>query len=176
MVIVILGLLSAFALPKFASLGGQASSASFDGHLGAFRSGVKVYYSAWLTAGKPTTAFGGYSSVPATLGFPAGGSNLATAFGSDCATLWQDILQQQSAPVFVSANHGWSGGVAGQEWSINATPVPALGEGSDVYCHFVFVGGYFSGGFAGDSSDRVPAIQYNIQTGEVAKLDWPFNP
>lgn len=57
MVIVILGILAAFALPRFADFGGDARRASIDGALGAVRSASAIVHSAAL-AGNTTGATG----------------------------------------------------------------------------------------------------------------------
>ncbi len=51
MVIVILGILAAFALPRFANLGQDAREATLNGALGAVRSASAVAHSAALAAG-----------------------------------------------------------------------------------------------------------------------------
>ncbi|MDN3650497.1 type II secretion system protein [Reinekea marina] len=48
MVIVILGILSAFALPRFADLGGQAEQASIEGVAGAIKSGSAISHATCL--------------------------------------------------------------------------------------------------------------------------------
>jgi len=53
-VIVILGILSAFALPRFADLGGDARSATLQGAQGAVKSAASIAHSKWL-AGDQTT-------------------------------------------------------------------------------------------------------------------------
>jgi MSHA pilin protein MshA len=56
MVIVILGILAAFALPRFADLGGEARAASMQGALGAIKSASAIAHSKALAAGNnPTT-------------------------------------------------------------------------------------------------------------------------
>ena len=50
-VIVILGILSAFALPRFADLGSDARQASIEGAAGAVRSAAAITRSAWLADG-----------------------------------------------------------------------------------------------------------------------------
>lgn len=71
MVIVILGILAAFALPKFANLGGEARQASINGALGAVRSASAIVHSAAL-AGNQTGSTGSVTLE---------GSAIATAFG-----------------------------------------------------------------------------------------------
>jgi len=51
MVIVILGILAAFALPRFADLGGDAREASIQGARGAVKSATAIAHSAWLANG-----------------------------------------------------------------------------------------------------------------------------
>ena len=51
MVIVILGILSAFALPRFADLGTDANEAVVDAGAGAAKSAAAIAHSAWLAGG-----------------------------------------------------------------------------------------------------------------------------
>jgi MSHA pilin protein MshA len=51
MVIVILGILAAFALPRFADLGGDARTSSIQGAAGAVKSAAAIAHSAWLADG-----------------------------------------------------------------------------------------------------------------------------
>lgn len=51
MVIVILGILAAFALPKFADLSGDAELASAQGALGAVKSAAGIAHAAYLAGG-----------------------------------------------------------------------------------------------------------------------------
>lgn len=55
-VIVILGILSAVALPKFVNLGGEARVAKMQGAAGAVNSAAVLIHSKWLAQGSPTTA------------------------------------------------------------------------------------------------------------------------
>jgi MSHA pilin protein MshA len=55
MVIVILGILSAFALPKFADLSGNARTASIKAAQGAIKSSVAIAHAQWLAGGSSGT-------------------------------------------------------------------------------------------------------------------------
>ncbi|MEE2763383.1 MAG: type II secretion system protein [Pseudomonadota bacterium] len=55
MVIVILGILAAFALPRFADLGGNARASVFQGAVGAARSASSIVHSKALAEGKTQT-------------------------------------------------------------------------------------------------------------------------
>ncbi|WP_027591222.1 prepilin-type N-terminal cleavage/methylation domain-containing protein [Pseudomonas sp. RL] len=56
MVIVVLGILAAFALPRFADFGGDARRASIEGVAGAVRSASAIAHSAWLAGGSTGTS------------------------------------------------------------------------------------------------------------------------
>lgn len=56
MVIVILGVLSAFALPRFADLGGSARTAAVEGVAGSIRSAIGITRAQVLASGVDTTA------------------------------------------------------------------------------------------------------------------------
>jgi len=59
MVIVIIGILAAIAIPKFVSLKNEANQAACDGNVAAVRSALTAYYA--------KTATGGTASFPDTL-------------------------------------------------------------------------------------------------------------
>lgn len=176
-VIVILGILSSTALPKFINLKKDAEQAVFEAHFAAAKSSVTMYHFSWHAKGNPSGTFGNYSSLPSITGYPAGGNNLNTAFESDCITIWSDLLQGQDLPLgFITANNNWGSSVANDDWLGNAGQISALGESEDLFCHFVYTGSYFKGSFNGYSDERIPTIQYNIKTGELVKVGWPYNP
>ncbi len=86
-VIVILGILAATALPKFASMGGDARAASAKAAGGALAATAAMVHSKWLIAGSPTSGAGltialeGASVVVSTAGWPTAVAGLYTAAG-----------------------------------------------------------------------------------------------
>jgi MSHA pilin protein MshA len=115
MVIVILGILAAFALPKFADLSGDAELAAAKGGLGAVKSAAGIYHAAYLAAGSPAVGptIEGAEYAPAN-GYPESGdigtlSNLdgftlvdatpvatITLTGSTCAFTYTQALANAS--------------------------------------------------------------------------------
>ena len=55
MVIVILGVLSAFALPRFADLGGNARTASINGLAASLKAAANIAHAQWLAEGDSTS-------------------------------------------------------------------------------------------------------------------------
>ena len=70
MVIVVLGILAAFALPRFADFGGQARAAAIDGAAGAIRSASAIAHSASLAQGTPATATLDGGAIALVNGYP----------------------------------------------------------------------------------------------------------
>ncbi|NVK38389.1 MAG: type II secretion system protein [Gammaproteobacteria bacterium] len=92
MVIVILGILSAFALPKFADFSGEARESTAEGARGAVRSSSAIAHAQYLangSTGSSVTLEGevismvnGYPGVTAVVGPPAAGT-ICDAAGLD---------------------------------------------------------------------------------------------
>lgn len=55
-VMVILGILAAVALPKFVNMSGQARIAKMNGAVGAVQSSITLTHAKWLAVGSPTGA------------------------------------------------------------------------------------------------------------------------
>ncbi len=79
-VIVILGILAAFALPRFMGLETQARVAAGNGMAGSVRSAANMAHGVWLASGNPATitADGAPAAIAITNGYPdaTGISNL----------------------------------------------------------------------------------------------------
>lgn len=77
MVIVVLGILAAFALPRFADFGGQARVATVEGIAGAMRSAASIAHASQLAAGDsgadPVTLEG--EAITMLGGYPAATRN-----------------------------------------------------------------------------------------------------
>ncbi|MES2150473.1 MAG: type II secretion system protein [Pseudomonadota bacterium] len=87
-VIVILGILAATALPKFADLGGDARTASLNAAKGALSSTAAMVHGKYLISPGTTLSFEGTSVPYATVivsGYPMASTALATAAGLNAA-------------------------------------------------------------------------------------------
>jgi len=89
-VIVLIGILAATALPKFANLTTQARTASNQGVAGGMGAAVSIAHAQWIAGGQtsPITLEGASITVNAN-GWPDGGAGgTATITGAQCLTLW----------------------------------------------------------------------------------------
>lgn len=101
-VIIILGLLAATALPRFLNVTKQAENVSVEGTAGGFASAVGLVRAAWEVAGRPAGVGGvvnvDYDGVPVSVatanGFPAGGVTAAAIDATACRTVLSSIFQQ----------------------------------------------------------------------------------
>lgn len=89
MVIVILGILAAFALPRFVNLGGDARAATVQGAFGSVKSAAALTHSSWLAKNNPaltsvTVEGGGTVTMIATSVYPAA-TSIADAAGVTAA-------------------------------------------------------------------------------------------
>jgi prepilin-type N-terminal cleavage/methylation domain-containing protein len=105
MVIVILGILAAVAVPRFLDLTDDALAASRAGVTGGLNSAVQVVHSRWLAQGSPATVTpdGGAPITMNAAGYPDVGTTYAS--GATCAALVGNLLGQ-AAP---SANADCTG-------------------------------------------------------------------
>ena len=109
-VIVILGILAATAVPKFIDLTDDAEEAVFLGISAAFKSGVNQVHLAWLIRGNnqavqdfieiSDSLAGGDLSVNSS-GYPADtrGTSLTLNSENDCLDVWRAVLDSQDALV-----------------------------------------------------------------------------
>eukprot|EP01114_Cavostelium_apophysatum_P000266 TRINITY_DN10255_c0_g1_i6.p2 TRINITY_DN10255_c0_g1~~TRINITY_DN10255_c0_g1_i6.p2 ORF type:complete len:157 (+),score=45.97 TRINITY_DN10255_c0_g1_i6:491-961(+) len=80
-VIVILGILAATALPKFASLGADARAASLRAAQGSINSSAAIYHAKWLMNSSVNSITVDGATVNITNGYPTGNVAFATAAG-----------------------------------------------------------------------------------------------
>ena len=52
-VIILLGILAATALPRFIDLDDEANAAAFDGVVGGMQTGIALYHAQWMATNKP---------------------------------------------------------------------------------------------------------------------------
>lgn len=128
MVIVILGILSAFALPRFADLSGDAERAATEGALGAAKSAAAIVHSSWLAGGGTATSVSlEGQTVDIVNGYPTGtldGDRTNTVAGDICtaAQLADDFVCAQGAAGTITVTNGGCSFSYAQPASATASP------------------------------------------------------
>ena len=103
-VILILGILAATALPKFVNVENEAQVGAHNGASGAFQAGIMLVHAKWIAQGKPTTAAAqlidtnSYAFINGS-GWPEHVANTSAGAvtavdDTDCAELWNGLFQQ----------------------------------------------------------------------------------
>ena len=113
-VIVILGILAVFALPRFANVTDQAHDASVEGVKGAMASAMAIVHAQWVANGQPTAdpqrdnivGFGRGDVDVSSNGWPTGtsGSNNPSMDAIRCMEVWYGVLQAGAPTVDTSGN------------------------------------------------------------------------
>ena len=100
MVIVILGILAAFAIPKFANLGADARRSTMQGVEGAMKSASAIAHAAWLANGtNPASVTLEGASVAMVNGYPSAAGIVVAAniTGGAAATDAGDFIVSSTA-------------------------------------------------------------------------------
>ncbi len=113
-VIVILGILAAAALPKYADFVTDAEQARFDGVKGNFSSAIKIAHAEWLIRGKTATiTLEGTSIDMSASGTPGGWPEDSTGAATDgvmtdpkCQAVYGAILSDPPSEVVGTVNGG----------------------------------------------------------------------
>lgn len=106
-VISILAILAAFALPRFAELSDEAHSASIQGSSGAYSASVALVRAQWVARGargaeENLPGFGREDVDVSDDGWPVGVNGNTTAGGisaAECALLWESLMQSNAPTV-----------------------------------------------------------------------------
>jgi prepilin-type N-terminal cleavage/methylation domain-containing protein len=118
-VIIILGILAATALPRFMNVQTQAHQAAVDGASGGFGTGIAMFRAQWVanghTGAQANVANYGDGTVDSNAaGWPVGtGGNATVADADDCVEVWNGVMQNPPT-VATAAGSDYQASAAGQ--------------------------------------------------------------
>ena len=160
-VIIILGILAATALPRFIDVSAEAHLAAVDGVEGGFRAGVALNQAKWLAASRPTntTTLDGTTIwfSDTNEGWIVGTDN-QTLVWSDCEAIWAALMP--NAPDVDDTERA---DAAAAIAAYNGT-VDWFGDLTDPTCQYFY-------GASGVASAAVPSIAYNTDTGVITRTN-----
>lgn len=178
-VILLLGILAATALPRFMDVTDEAHDAVVEGVVSGLNTGAALFRATWVATGQPTDEAVDYpddngSLYANTAGYPIG--NAATITASACAEIYTGLLQAGGVPVVEAMDEQADNATAATieteiETAAAATEFAAINiwdnTATDVAdtteCHYYYVG-QFSEGDANNSND-IPYIVFDLATG-----------
>lgn len=170
-VILLLGILTATALPRFMDVTDEAHAAVVNAVQGGLQSGVALYHAQWVAEGEPTTAIAEFGSQFATsAGYPVG-----TGSGTDdnvlddnteCVEIFNNTLQA-GAPAVAEDTAVTTTATAIAQTHIDT----AVGLGADFLAQFTAADTCtyaYIAQFNNITNDSIPVLTYNVSTGTVA--------
>lgn len=165
-VILLLGILTATALPRFMDVTTQAHTAVAQGVQSALQASTSMFYATYTAKGKPASAtvITPYTSQTNADGYPvtaAANANVLTA--SNCTAIYNDLMQAGGRPVVTDNAAPTAVPTAAQINAANAASdfVSYVLAGTTTVCHYAYVNeAVVVGGTARD-------ITYNSDTGVV---------
>ncbi len=179
-VILLLGILTATALPRFMDVTDEAHTAVVDAIDSGFRTGTALFRAQWTAEGQPdiTTEVddGGFDLYPSALGYPRGDADVLVA--GDCAAIYNSLLQD-GRPVAASATVANAAAASVKETAIETAATAtidvvavleqAAAIDDSVSCTYYYVGQYKEGTV--DVPHILPTISYNFETGVITRLN-----
>ncbi|KMQ73538.1 type II secretion system protein [Marinobacter subterrani] len=152
-VIAILGILAAFALPRFAQLSEQAHQASVRATAGALAAGVALAKTQWVSNGRSADLddvedFGNGLVDVSPEGWPTanGGSNDPNMVATRCIQVWENVMQANAPSISENGATDYHTTVQGD--------ADGVGAGAD--CVFTY-----------QLDSQGSTIEYDADTGEV---------
>lgn len=185
-VILLLGILAATALPRFLDVTDEAHEAVVDGVYSGFATGVALFRAQWVAEGRPRTSIvdsTGYNLYASTAGYPRNSTlDALTVAGQtsaqSCQAIYQAVLQPSGRPTIAAVDGLAADAAATRETAVegaaanvdfvavldrdNATTTAATNT-----CKYYYVGQFKSGTSTVTSS--IPMFSYNWNTGAVTR-------
>ncbi len=154
-VIILLGIMAATALPRFMDVTDDAHGAVVDGVQGGLQSGTALFHAQWVAQGQPAanTQFTDYNSLRNNVeGYPYGtvdntsnGEDVDT--DADCAAVFTNVLQA-GAPTVSSVNYN------SDFWADESPTDDCL---------------YYYTGRLSTTGDNVRTLAYDSETGAITQ-------
>lgn len=178
-VILLLGILTATALPRFMDVSTEAHGAVVDGVESGLRTGLALYRATWMAENQPQTnvGFGDNNMVPhGTSGYPIGTDGTASD-EADCLAVYNGLLQVGRPAVgsaaFSATAATLEGNVEGAAASVDFVAVGLDAATPMSGCVYYYVGQYKSG--SSTTTRPIPTLTYTFSTGEIAPGSVTFN-
>ena len=161
-VIIILGILAATALPRFIDVSADAHRANVDAVQGGLESGVAMVQAKWVAAGKPTTGvtmLNGSTMYTNTTGFPSTNADGTIAAG-ECDDLFVALLQ--NAPTIQAAVVADAAGVVSAYSGATDEDWYHLDPDANDDCTFYY-------GASGVVAGSLPTLVYDLSAGTITR-------
>lgn len=176
-VILLLGILTATALPRFISIENEAHDAVIDAIIGGMITSSGLYRAQWYAEGQPRTVVVGYDNHrPSRTGYPMGIHNVtintltSIPTANECVEIYTSMLQAAGRPAIAAM-----GSAAGEPWDEGSALLSAVGTNdfmayldntnstTQKNCYYVY-----TGQFQDKDDGDLPVLIYNSTTGAIS--------
>ena len=171
-VILLLGILTATALPRFMDITDDAHSAAVDGVVGGLNTGMALFHAQWMAKGQPQgsalTGFGDATLWPTSSGYPADATNGAVDDHADCLAVYNGVLQpgRPNAVAIAALSVNDEGNVETAAAASPTADIIVAFDGAGV-CNFYYMGQYREG--TSTNQVNIPKLAYDSSTGAVTQ-------
>jgi MSHA pilin protein MshB len=183
-VILLLGILTATALPRFMDVTDEAHAAVVDAIEGGLATGTALFRAQWVAEGQPystaVTEFTLFASsvtgVGKTAGYPKG--DAVTIDATACLDIYNSVLQPGGRPIAeaittvnavtpANLEAAVEGAAATTIVAARLEQAAAIADSST--CHYYYIGQYRSGTTGAGNSRIIPSIVYDMTTGSITR-------
>lgn len=183
-VILLLGILTATALPRFMDVTDSAHDSVVEAVFGGLSTGSALFHAQYIANGQPAANvaianFGAGTMRTNATGYPVGTTSGAGVvdLAADCIEIYNELLQA-GRPIMASTGVvGTSGGIlsgdiAGVLGSGDFQAIHTASSNSTT-CYYAYIGQYLnhSDAQAATPADLVPVIVYDTTTGTITLSD-----
>lgn len=164
-VILLLGILTATALPRFMDVTDEAHAAVTEGVVGGLATGMALFHAQWVAEGEVASPVGfGLGNLDANAaGYPEAIDGLLNA-AADCVDIFNNVLQAGASTIAAGADivadnvltDGDVNGISTTDFVAFLLPV------AGTVCSYAY-----TGQFTDASTAVVPLIEYDMVTGAV---------
>jgi MSHA pilin protein MshB len=180
-VILLLGILTATALPRFLDASDDAHGAVVTSTAGSFRSGIELFKAGWQAEGQPTTAVTNFGDgglfADATSGYPVDSDDgTMDPDDVDCLAVFDEVVNTSlgtagaGAPISNAATETAVETAAGAAIDFVITPDD---DTTPTGCNFYYVGQFKEGNSVTNRTIRM--ITYTFSTGAVAETTYTLD-
>lgn len=160
-VILLLGILTATALPRFMDVTDEAHAAVVDGVVAGLQTSTALARASWMARGQPTT-LNDYAGIKVnTTGYVIGASTVSIKTNADCVNIF-DTLLQVGRPTIAEA------AATGALVAANITPSLAtrdfVAKKTAQTCYYAY-----TGQFKDAATADVPVLIYSAVDGSVTR-------
>lgn len=186
-VILLLGILTATALPRFMDVTDEAHDSVVDAVAGGFSTGVALFRAQWVGEGQPlitATNTAGFNLFASSTGYPRSGTLASTVVTgattvNTCKDVYEQVLQSGGRATLATAEGLLADTAPVREAAVEAAALAGIDfvallekdaaatTAATVKCFYYYVGQYKKGTVA--SPVNIPLITYNFSTGNVVR-------